>query len=177
MNSRSRVRQSLLDIKIAFTKNRSFRSSAVVLILMLIADVLPVGAVSTSFSPNKGRDLQTASTLTFVANADAYVEELHPSANNGTTDYLQVESANNRNSESYIRFAVSGVTGSVQSAQLRVYTTVNSQRMVQHSTQRVIHGRRQGSPGTIAQDARAVRSTTRAQSIKTPGWNIMSLQL
>ena len=126
MNSRSRVRQSLLDIKIAFTKNRSFRSSAVVLILMLIADVLPVGAVSTSFSPNKGRDLQTASTLTFVANADAYVEELHPSANNGTTDYLQVESANNRNSESYIRFAVSGVTGSVQSAQLRVYTTVNS---------------------------------------------------
>jgi len=113
-------------MKIAFTKNRSFRWTALVLILMLIADVLPVGAVSTPFNPNKGLDLQTASTLTFVANADAYVEELHPTANNGTTDYLQVESANNRNSESYIRFAVSGVTGSVQSAQLRVYTTVNS---------------------------------------------------
>ena len=126
MNIRSRVRQSLLEMKIAFTKNRSFRWTALVLILMLIADVLPVGAVSTPFNPNKGLDLQTASTLTFVANADAYVEELHPTANNGTTDYLQVESANNRNSESYIRFAVSGVTGSVQSAQLRVYTTVNS---------------------------------------------------
>ena len=126
MNIRSRARQTLLKMKIAFTKNRSFSLSALVLILMLIADVLPAGALSTLLNPIQGSELQATSTLTFVANADAYVEELHPTANNGTTDFLQVESANNRNSESYIRFAVSGVTGSVQSARLRVYSTVNS---------------------------------------------------
>jgi len=127
MNIRDRARKSLLKMKISPAKDRLFKlkvSSAVVLTIMLIINVLPVAAVSTPFNPNHGPNL--ASTLTFTTNADAYAEELHPTANNGTLDYLQVESANNRNSESYIRFSVSGVAGTVQSVRLRVYTTVNS---------------------------------------------------
>jgi acid phosphatase type 7 len=129
MNIRDRARKSLLKKKISPAKDRLFKlkvSSAVVLTIMLVINVLPVAAVSTPFNPNHGPNLQTASTLTFTANADAYAEELHPTANNGTLDYLQVESANNRNSESYIRFSVSGVSGTVQSVLLRLYTTVNS---------------------------------------------------
>ena len=129
MNIRSRTRKSLSKMKVVPTKFRLVRLkifSALILTIMLIVNALPAGAVSTPFNPNHGLDLQTASTLTFVANADTYVEELHPAANNGTLDYLQVESANNRNTESYIRFTVNGVTGTVQSARLRVFTTVNS---------------------------------------------------
>jgi hypothetical protein len=128
MNSRDRSSQSFVRMKVASAEGRLFKLklfSAVVLTILLIVNVLPVAAVSTPFNPNRP-DLQTASTLTFVANADAHVEELHPTANNGTLDYLHVESANNRRAESYIRFTVNGVTGTVQSARLRVYATVNS---------------------------------------------------
>jgi len=95
---------------------------------MLITNGLPGASTSpVAKSLNEhSKSIQAATTLSFVAIADAYVEELHPTTNNGTTDYLQVESANNRNSESYIRFSVSGVAGSLQSARLRVFTTVNS---------------------------------------------------
>ena len=96
-----------------------------VLILMIITSAVPVQAMSSAKSLYKGLTLQ-ASTLTFTTQADAHVEELHPTTNNGTSDFLQVENANNRNTESYIRFSVSGITGTVQSARLRVYTTTNS---------------------------------------------------
>lgn len=100
--------------------------SAVVLMIMLIINVLPAAAVSTLFTAQGAPKFQTASTLTFAATDDAYVEELHPDTNNGTLDYLQVESANNRHTQSYVRFTVSGVAGVVQSARLRIYTTANS---------------------------------------------------
>jgi len=111
-------------------KSRPFRRtrllSAAVLILLLSTNVLPATALSTPLNVQGVPNFQTASTLTFAAAADAYVEELHPDANNGTLDYLQVENANNRNAEGYIRFTVSGVAGTVQNARLRVYTTANS---------------------------------------------------
>ncbi len=128
MNMRSRVRQSLWEMKVAFTKNRSFRWTAVVLILMLIADVLPVSAVSTPFNPIHGSDLQATSTLTFTSEADAQVEENNPDTNAGTSSALDVTNANNRSLESYIRFTVSGTSGTVQSALLRVYSTTDSTR-------------------------------------------------
>ena len=130
MNIRTRVRKSLSKMKVIPTKLRLVRLrvfSTVTLISLLIVDAPPAGAASTPFNPNHpGLGLQAVSTLTFAANADAYVEELHPAANNGTVDYLQVESANNRNAESYIRFTVNGVAGTVQTARLRVFATTNS---------------------------------------------------
>jgi hypothetical protein len=98
----------------------------IVWILMLIGQIQPVKAMSAPFQPYGAENLQTGSTLNFGAVADAHVEELHPTSNNGSSDYLQVENASNRNSESYIRFNVSGIAGTVQTARLRVYTTTNS---------------------------------------------------
>ena len=110
-------------MKIAFTKNRSFSLSALVLILMLIADVLPAGAVSTPLNPIQGSELQATSALTFTAEADALVEEQNPGTNQGTVNYLDVTNANNRSIESYLRFTVSGVSGTVQNVRLRVFCT------------------------------------------------------
>src|SRR5215208_4874485 len=129
MNSRHIARQSLLIMKVVSHKKRLLRLkilSAATLALMLIINVLPAAAVSIPIDLPREPNLQTASTLTINSEADAYVEELHPGTNNGASDHLQVESASNRNTESYIRFTVSGVAGTVQDAKLRVYTTVNS---------------------------------------------------
>jgi chitodextrinase len=60
-------------------------------------------------------------TLTFAAEADAYVEEANPNANFGTGGLLLTDTLPNR--QCYLRFTVAGVTGSVQSAKLRVFAT------------------------------------------------------
>lgn len=96
------------------------------ILMMLIVNMMPGATVSPSFIAYKRPDLQNVPTLTFIAEADAYVEELQPTTNNGNTNYLQVESAENRSTESYIRFTVSRVSGTIQSARLRVFATENS---------------------------------------------------
>src|SRR6266542_3074987 len=84
---------------------------SVLLIFTTIASVLPATATS----------ILAASTLTFTAAADARVEESHPSTNYGTSPDLNVVGASQPDIESYIRFTVSGVTGTVQNAKLRVF--------------------------------------------------------
>lgn len=91
--------------------------SAAVLMLLLTVSVMPVGAVLNA---------QAASTLTFTAEADARVQQSNPSNNYGTANYLLVDGASNSDVESFIRFTVSGASGSVQSALLRVYVTTNA---------------------------------------------------
>lgn len=131
MKIRSRASQSLI-LKGALLRSRFPEArilSAAILIFTLISNALPVTAEPMPRAGGVNLDraqFQTATTLNFVSITDAHVEELHPTANNGNSDYLQVESANNRNAESYIRFTVSGVSGTVQSARLRVYTITNS---------------------------------------------------
>ena len=115
-----------LHRKIAFihkpmlTRNL-FRASAVILIL------------SVSLLPAKSNvygapDIQATSTLTFTAAADARVDERNPSANFGTSNSLEVINANKRSIESYLRFTVSGVSGVIQDARLRVYATSENTR-------------------------------------------------
>jgi hypothetical protein len=77
----------------------------------LIANVLPATATS----------ILASSTLTFTAVADAQVQEANPSTNYGTSTVLTVVGASQPDVESYIRFTVSGVTGTVQNAKLRVF--------------------------------------------------------
>lgn len=119
MNMTSRVRPSLSKMNVVFTKNRSFRLSTVLLILMLTVNVLPVGAVSTPFNPNHGPDLQTVSTLTFISSADSYVESSNPATNYGSQTQLRGDGS--PVVRSYLRFNVQGVTGTVTGATLRVY--------------------------------------------------------
>ena len=53
------------------------------------------------------------------------MQEANPTSNYGTATSLLVNGASNPDVESYLRFTVSGVTGPIQSARLRVYVTTN----------------------------------------------------
>jgi parallel beta-helix repeat protein len=61
--------------------------------------------------------------LTFITNVDSYVREAGPTTNYGTNTQLWVAYGTNVSYEGYLKFTVSGVLGSVQSATLRVYST------------------------------------------------------
>jgi parallel beta-helix repeat protein len=63
-----------------------------------------------------------ASALTFVANADAYVRSASPNTNYGTGVSLWVDGGT-AFYESYLKFTVSGMTGNIQKAVLRIYAT------------------------------------------------------
>jgi chitodextrinase len=62
-----------------------------------------------------------SATLTFDVAADARVEEGTPDTNFGSSSKLRA--TNGPPIESYLRFALSGIAGTVQSAKLRVYAT------------------------------------------------------
>ena len=64
-----------------------------------------------------------AATQTFTATADAQVQEASPSTTFGTTTALRVDAGTDPDVESYLRFAVSGLSGSVQTATLRLWAT------------------------------------------------------
>ena len=62
----------------------------------------------------------TSSTVTFNVAADAHVDEGAPTRNFGTASRLEVVGGNRR-LETYLRFSLIGITGTVQAAKLRVY--------------------------------------------------------
>jgi hypothetical protein len=63
------------------------------------------------------------SSLTLGAAADARVLQTNPTTNYGTSNRLDVD---NPGQESYVRFTVSGVTGPIQNAKLRLFVTNGS---------------------------------------------------
>jgi hypothetical protein len=65
-------------------------------------------------------------SLTFIAEADAQVSESNPSTNYGNATYLQVDGAADPEVESFIHFTVSGLSGAIQDAKLRVYVSTNA---------------------------------------------------
>lgn len=62
-------------------------------------------------------------TVAFTTEADARVVQASPTTNYGTANNLQVDGDTAQTS--YIRFTVSGVTGSIQNVKLRVFCTTN----------------------------------------------------
>src|SRR5687767_7305562 len=108
-------------VKIVLPRKLMFRALA--LLLLLSVSMMP-----TTNNAYGAPDMQATSSLTFTAAADARVEERNPSTNTGTSNYLEVINANNRNVESYIRFTVSGVSGVIQSARVRVYAITEGTR-------------------------------------------------
>ncbi len=68
----------------------------------------------------------TATTLTFSPDADARVLEANASTNYGTSSYLRTDGASNPDVESYLRFQLSGITGPVTNARLRLCDTDNA---------------------------------------------------
>ena len=118
------ARQSPLKLTTASAHGQFF--SAVLLLFMLTVNVMPVGAVQTSNKIYSAPVIQGTSTLTFIAEADAHVQQSNPNTNYGNATFLLVNGANNPDVESFIRFTVNGATGSIQSARLRVYVTTNA---------------------------------------------------
>lgn len=59
--------------------------------------------------------------LNFAPLADARVKEAYPNTNYGSIPYLRVDGGGDPGVKSYLRFAVSGVSGPVKSAKLRLY--------------------------------------------------------
>ena len=61
-------------------------------------------------------------SLTFIVNADSYVRE-GSTSNYGTSSQLWVDGDIGASYESYLKFTISGITGTIQNATLRVYST------------------------------------------------------
>jgi hypothetical protein len=83
--------------------------------------VTPTSTLSSTPTSTQG----PITSLTFITNADAYVNQSNPSTNYGSATTLQVDGASDPDIESYIRFTVTGISGTIQSARLRVYVTTN----------------------------------------------------
>jgi len=114
------------------SSNRSFKWKIFIFIVLMITvavNLVPMLAVARPDNTGSVYDnpiFEDDSALVFKAEADARVEQGNPTANTGTSDYLEVVKANNRSVESYIRFTVSGISDEIQSARLRVYSTTDT---------------------------------------------------
>jgi hypothetical protein len=97
--------------------------------LFLISTVSPLVACAPLIS---NPDVVASATdseitsLTFLAEADAQVSEANPDTNYGNATYLQVDGAADPDVESFLRFSVTGVSGAIQNATLRVYVSTNA---------------------------------------------------
>jgi acid phosphatase type 7 len=69
------------------------------------------------------KDTAERVTLTFSPQADARVEEASPDTNFGTSTSLRVEAGSALDIESYLRFQVTGVLGTVEQAKLRLWVS------------------------------------------------------
>ena len=136
----------------------------------------PTPIVSSSNTPTRtptATAAPTTTTLTLAAAADARVEEAYPSSNFGTATTLRVDAGSDPDITSYLRFNVSGVTGTVQSAKLRVYATTNSANgPAAYSTSSSWISRAQVElRGITVRQPRVRPWRIWAQRLRTPGWN------
>src|SRR3990172_8824159 len=80
-----------------------------------------------TFSPNTPTPTSTPTptflTLASTPDADARVEEARPDHNYGTADTLRAIGGAGPALQSYLRFTVTGVAGTIQTARLRVFAT------------------------------------------------------
>jgi hypothetical protein len=87
----------------------------------------PTAGPSPTRTPTATRTATSGagSTLNFVPVADARVSEASPTTRYGTATTLLADDSAGARQITYIRFAVSGVSSSIQSVKLRVYCTTN----------------------------------------------------
>lgn len=147
MNVRGKSKQTeAREAKLALRTLLTFFS--MITILSLAACAPPIPSTSTEIIPASTSELNTTtiaeipvtsltetptqtiistatqtagSTLTFNADADARAKESNPDTNYGTGKTLQVDGGKDPAAESFLRFTVTGVTGPIQSARLRLY--------------------------------------------------------
>jgi PKD repeat protein len=83
-------------------------------------------AVDTTFTASYGPIDPGTHTLTFSPEADAYVEEANPATNFGTAAALRTDAGGNPDTDTYLRFPVTGIQGRITSAKLRLFATSNT---------------------------------------------------
>jgi hypothetical protein len=106
----------------------------VLLILFVILAISPLACTPAADPPvptGTTERLNTAtpaltSPVTFLAEADAQVNEANAEENTGSSKFLQVDGDSEAQVESFIRFTVTGIAGSIQNARLRLYNTTNA---------------------------------------------------
>ena len=103
------------------TPRRGVRLLAVGAALVFMASA--VGASGGSSAAQSGAERTT--TLVFEPVADARVEETHPATNYGTSTRLGSDGDAGSRIETYLRFDVTGVLGTVRSATLRLYVVAD----------------------------------------------------
>lgn len=121
MNDRHDARRFSSKGSSAYTKHPALKIKIFFVFPLIAMLVINLPAGSRHLRPG----IQAASTLTFVAEMDARVEESSPNTNRGTSGTLEVEASSGRSIESFLRFTVNGVSGTIQSARLRVYVTTD----------------------------------------------------
>jgi hypothetical protein len=95
---------------------------------------VPVGATSglisvttaggtTSSATDFAVTAGTPSTLSFTPGHDAYVKSSSANSNYGSATTLRARKSSSETLNAYLKFEVSGITGAVQSAKLRLYVT------------------------------------------------------
>jgi hypothetical protein len=84
--------------------------------LQILTSLIVISLLASGCSPFS---VGAANNVTFTPAADAYVIQSSASANYGTNTSLRVDSS--PITRSYLRFAVSGLSGTVTSAKLRMY--------------------------------------------------------
>jgi parallel beta-helix repeat protein len=84
------------------------------------ATQLPTFTPITTFTPTP--TTVSSSPVTFIANADSYVHE-GSTSNYGTNTQLWMDGDIGLSYEAYLKFSVVGMTGTIQNATLRVYST------------------------------------------------------
>jgi hypothetical protein len=90
------------------------RSSRVLALITFAAAVIVALLAGGTASAAAGK-------LTFVPQADTEVKAITPNTNYGSIGHLRVDGAGDPEVKSYLRFAVSGVSGTVKSAKVRLY--------------------------------------------------------
>lgn len=78
-------------------------------------------ATGKDFATIKYSQTSLPAPVTFRPTDDAYVEAANPTSNFGTRQTLRVREASTNAEQSYLKFNVSGLTGQVQSAKLRLF--------------------------------------------------------
>lgn len=93
-------------------------------ILRTISLLMVISLTFGKFTFGQAKSERAATASTFLAEADSRVQEAKPDNNYGTYGTtLYVEGGADPDAESYFRFTVAGISGTVTSAKLRVYIT------------------------------------------------------
>ncbi len=103
--------------------NKVYRTASIIIALALTFGTFTPGRAKSGLV-GPLTNTNTSSTLpTIVAEADSRVRAASPNLNYGADTVLYVDGGTDPAVESYIRFTVTGISGTVSNAQLRVYVT------------------------------------------------------